>query len=497
MAKKQKRVAVVGCGHWGRNHIRVFDTLRDSQLVAICDSNPELLATFEGQYPRAQLFTDYRQMVDGGICDALVVATIASTHYEIVKYALENGVDVLAEKPLTLTVPEADDLVRIADDNERVLMVGHTFLFNPSVRKVKEYLDDEEQPVGDVYYMKARRTHLGLIREDVNVVWDLAPHDISMFMYFLGQKPTHVQAMGGNFLKATREDTVFVNLTFPGGVIASLIVSWADSNKERLLDIVGSKARIAFDDLELLEPVRIFYKGVALDEYSDTFGEFKYLLRDGDILSPKIKPEEPLRVMCQAFLDSIETRVVELSDGRFSRDVVEVLVQIEETLLGLRGEYNREQFFTKVAEEAARARRHGRTLSLILFDVDNLRELNATHGKHFGDRVLKQIAIACSDHVRAEQTVSRIGGGEFGLICPETELDGAGVLSSRLQRVIADLALGGASMSPPVSCSFGAAELDESVLDGAELYRLASRALHRAKESGASGLAVHRADVAV
>jgi predicted dehydrogenase len=248
-----------------------------------------------------------------------------------VRDALEAGLDVLAEKPFTLTVAEAEDLTRRAAERDRILMVAHTFLFNPSVRQIKSYIRDGT--VGDFYYAKARRTHLGLVREDVNAVWDPAPHDVSMFLLLLEESPLEVQAVGRRVLRRDREDAAFVNLAFPSGVIAQLSVSWADSNKERYLDIVGSKSRVAFDDLNVQEPIRIFYKGIAVEGNPDpSFGEFKYLLRDGDILSPKVTAQEPLRVLCDEFVAALTSRVRPFSDAAFGTRVVDVLCRIEAAL---------------------------------------------------------------------------------------------------------------------------------------------------------------------
>jgi predicted dehydrogenase len=222
-------------------------------------------------------------------------------------------------------------LVRLAEERDLLLFVAHTFLFNPSVRRLRQYIQDGT--AGDLYYLKARRTHLGLVREDVNALWDLAPHDISMFLYLLGEDPVQVQAMGGTFLREGREDVAFVNLAFPSGVVTNLTVGWADANKERFLDIVGSRARIVFNDLDALEPVRIFYKGIGVEREQVNFGEFKYLLRDGEIVSPRIQLEEPLKVLCGEFLDCVRQGKGHESDGRFGLRVVEVLERVEKALL--------------------------------------------------------------------------------------------------------------------------------------------------------------------
>jgi predicted dehydrogenase len=325
------RVGIIGCGHWGKNYLRIFSSLPGSVVSAVCDLDPLKLDAIHEHYPSIPAFADYREMFEGRICDAVVVSTIASSHYIIATEALQHNLHVLVEKPLTLRTDEADQLARIATERNRILFVAHTFLYNPSVWKIKEYI--EQGLLGQIYFLKARRTHLGLIRKDVNVVWDLAPHDISIILYLLGELPNTVQAIGGRFLKNHREDVAFINLGFPSGIIANIIVSWADSNKERLLDIVGSKARIVFNDLDNLEPIRIFQKGISVEREHHNFGEFRYLLRDGDIISPKVELEEPLKIQCRSFLDSIQSAKPPLSDGAMGRDVVAVLSKIDESLI--------------------------------------------------------------------------------------------------------------------------------------------------------------------
>jgi predicted dehydrogenase len=325
------RIGVIGCGHWGRNYVRLFSSMPQTELTALADANGARLSALASAHPGTRLFSHHAALLDSGLCDAVVVATTASTHHAIVRDALEADLDVLAEKPFTLNVAEAQDLTQRAERRQRMLMVAHTFLFNPSVRQIKSYI--REGIVGDVYYAKARRTHLGLVREDVNAVWDLAPHDVSMFLFLLDESPVEVQAVGRRVLRKDREDAAFVNLAFPSGVIAHLSVSWADSNKERYLDIVGSRSRVAFDDLNVQEPIRIFYKGISVESSAEpSFGEFKYLLRDGDIVSPRVSAQEPLRVLCEEFVAALTSRVQPYSDGAFGTRVVDVLCRIEAAL---------------------------------------------------------------------------------------------------------------------------------------------------------------------
>ena len=325
------RVGVIGCGHWGRHYVRLFGALPGSAVAALADPDPGRRDAALRQAPGARAFASHDELFAAGACDAVAIATPASTHYSLTRRALDLGLDVLAEKPLALSVAEAADLAGTAARLGRQLMVAHTFLFNPGIREVRRLIG--EGVLGDIYYIKARRTHLGLMRQDVNALWDLAPHDVAILLHLLREKPAAVQAMGRKMLRTDRHDVAFVNLAFPSGIVAHIHVSWADSNKERYLDVVGSRARVVFDDLSVSEPVRVFHKGIiAQAEENANFGEFKYLLRDGDIVSPRIPAQEPLRILCEEFLDAVRTRRNGASDGAFGRDVVEVLERIQAAL---------------------------------------------------------------------------------------------------------------------------------------------------------------------
>jgi predicted dehydrogenase len=236
----------------------------------------------------------------------------------------------LIEKPLSLSAKEAEELVLIAEKKKKILMIGHTFLYNPAIRKMKKYI--EEGKVGAIYYMHATRTHLGLVREDVSSVWDLAPHDVSIFNYLIDSMPKYVSALGGNFLQKGKEDVAFITLKYPDGVLANIHVSWADSNKVREVQVVGSKARMVFNDLDNLEKLKIFKKGIFIDKPYNDFGEFQYVLRDGDIISPKIDLLEPLKEQCKHFIGCVTKRKRPLTDGRNGLDVVRVMQAIHASL---------------------------------------------------------------------------------------------------------------------------------------------------------------------
>lgn len=323
-------IGVLGCGHWGPNHVRVFSQLRDSVVTAFADPDPKRLAAISAQFPEATGFADYTELLATAKVDAVAICVPTRLHFEVAKAALEAGKHVLCEKPLTADVAEAEELDRIATARGLILMTGHVFLFNPGILKVRALLTAGEP--GRVHYMRALRTNLGPIRRDVNAVYDLASHDIAIFNFLLDAEPTTVSAVGAAFLQDGIEDVAFVTLKYPNGVIANIQVSWLDPKKLREIVVVGDKKMIVWDELALAGPVSIYDKTVVKEEYYDSFGQFQLLAREGDLTIPRVPPQEPLKMQDQWFLDCIRTGKIELSDGRFSIGVVKVLAAIEKSL---------------------------------------------------------------------------------------------------------------------------------------------------------------------
>jgi predicted dehydrogenase len=259
------------------------------------------------------------------------VCTPAATHHDVALRCLQAGLHVLLEKPMTTTIRDADELTAVAGELGLTLMVGHTFLFNAGVRKVKEYIADGS--VGSIYYLYSQRTSLGPIRSDVNALWDLAPHDVSIFNYLLDAEPEWVSAVGSCALRNRNADVGFVSLGYRAGFIGHIHVSWTDPNKVREVVLVGSRRRIVFNDTNPLERVRVFDKGVSVESTnSTTYGEHTLLLRDGDILSPMVEGSEPLKNQSTHFLECIRTGSAPLSDGRVGRRVVSVMEAIDRSL---------------------------------------------------------------------------------------------------------------------------------------------------------------------
>ncbi len=327
----QVGIAVIGAGYWGINFVRVFNELPGSRVVTVCDKRPERLHEIGQRFPGIVLTTSAEEAIGMKGVDAVVVATPATGHYHVARYSLLAGKPTLVEKPLTKTVVESEELLYLADSHNGLLMVGHTFVYNPAVRKVKDYIRADE--LGQLYYVYAQHTNLGPIRKDVNAIWDLAPHDVSIFNYWLDTKPEWVSAVGARVLGNGREDVGFVSLGYPNGVVGHIHVSWADPNKVREMVVVGSKQRIVFDDVNVQERVRVFEKGVAPAE-PDTanYGEHQLLMRDGDIISPRIAASEPLKNECLHFLECIEQGINPISSGREGTDVVQVMEAIDHSI---------------------------------------------------------------------------------------------------------------------------------------------------------------------
>ncbi len=327
MNKKTKLgIGIIGLGHWGPNVARNFSRHPRVRLISVCDVFKSALSRVSEFIPRECRFTtDASELINDPEIDAVVICTPASTHYQLIKKSLLANKHVLGEKPLALNVNAARDLSRLVKLKKLKLMTGFTFLFNNGIRKLKQLIDSGK--LGRIYYLTSSRTHMGLIRQDVSVAWDLAPHDISIMNYLIGNIPHSVSAVGSNPLGKKLSDFAFINLFYPGGTVGHIHVSWINSNKERTVRVIGSKARAEFDDLNNLEPVRIFKKGVGIsDRIEPDYGEFQLLLRDGDIVSPKIEIVEPLKQMMDAFIGVVLDNKENIPDVGFSAQVTQVLV---------------------------------------------------------------------------------------------------------------------------------------------------------------------------
>jgi predicted dehydrogenase len=324
-------ISVIGCGRWGPNHIRNFSSLSDSTVVTAVDTQSERLSRISKNFPNVHVEQDYQRVLENSDIDAVVVATPTNTHYAIVRNALLANKHVMCEKPLCQTSQEAEELIELAKERNLILMVGHVFLFNRGILKIKEYLDAGE--LGTLHYLTAIRTNLGPVRSDVNAAFDLASHDISIFNWFIGESPDFVSAIGGSFLQDGIEDAVFISLKYKDKMFANIQASWLDPKKVRQMSIVGSKKMITWDDLDISSPVAIYDKGAnANNEYTD-FGEFLRInMWEGDVRLPKVHAEEPLRAQSQHFLNVMKNGTAQRSNGKFALSVVRVLEAISASL---------------------------------------------------------------------------------------------------------------------------------------------------------------------
>ncbi|MEA2078435.1 MAG: Gfo/Idh/MocA family oxidoreductase [Pseudomonadota bacterium] len=323
------KLAVVGVGGWGKNLARNYFQIPDCELKYICDTDISKLEQLQTQLPGTLTCTRYEDMLEDSEIQALVIATPAPTHYKLCKAALEAGKDVYVEKPFVLDVDEAEELIRLAEQNERILMVGHLLEYHPIITKLKQMIDTDE--LGNVYYIYNQRVNLGTVRTDENALWNFAPHDISSILYLLGKEPTDVAARGQSYLQKGIEDVVFLTLNFNDKSMAHIHVSWLDPHKVRKITIVGSKKMAVFDDLESSEKLRIYDKGASNSSDYDTFAEY-VSLRFGDITIPYVKVGEPLRLECEHFLECVRERKQPVSDGHDGLRVTKVLDAAERSL---------------------------------------------------------------------------------------------------------------------------------------------------------------------
>lgn len=333
MNSPRVRVAVIGCGYWGPNLVRNLQSLPNCQLKVICDVNQARLTHLQSLYPTARTETDYHKIVADPEIDAVVVATPVATHHRIAKACLLAGKHTLIEKPMAKSAAECEELIALAQQNGLVLMVSHTFLYSAPVRKIKEIVDNND--IGDLRYISARRLNLGLFQKDINVTWDLAPHDISIILFIMQELPHSVNCRGGAHVTPGIEDVTSMSLHFSGERSAIIHSSWHDPRKVREMTIVGSKRMIVYDDIAHQEKIKIHDVRVERPPHYDTFAEFHYAYHYGDTYSPYIVQEEPLKTECHHFVDCIQKGSNPLSDGLNGLEVVRIL---EAATLSLRNQ---------------------------------------------------------------------------------------------------------------------------------------------------------------
>ena len=321
--EKNISVAVVGAGYWGPNLIRNFNQIPSCTMKVCCDLDSEKLERIQSLYPNVETTSQFDDVLNDPNIDAIAIATPVYTHHKLAMAALQRGKHVLVEKPLASSVAECRDMVRAAEENQCTLMVGHTFEYSAAVNKAKEIIESGE--IGEIQYISSVRVNLGLFQPDINVIWDLAPHDLSIILYLADEMPLAVNAAGSAHYKKDIEDVATTSLYFPSGNIAFIHNSWLDPDKIRKITIVGTKKMLVYDDISVNEKLKIYDKNVEVPPYYDTYAGFQFSYRYGDIYSPRIQDYETLRVECEHFLDCIRTGNRPKSDGYSGMLVVSLL----------------------------------------------------------------------------------------------------------------------------------------------------------------------------
>lgn len=323
------RVGVVGCGYWGPKHIRNFHEVGEADLAMVCDVDERRLQMVRSQYPYVKTTSSFKVLCEDSV-DAVVIATPVSTHYKLAKEALLHNKHVLVEKPMTSSSAEALELVELANKRNKVLAVGHTYMYNPAVDCLRQLVRSGE--LGDIYYINSARLNLGLIRPDVNVLWDLAPHDTSIVLYLLEKDPIAVSARGAGHIDPSVCDVAYLELRFPGEILVNIHVSWLDPCKIRQMTVVGNKKMVIYDDVSENEKIRIYDKGVTANNEDGKLTAWPPSYRYGAVTIPYIANDEPLKLQTRDFLECINQGKQPRSDGRVGLKVVRVLELADKSL---------------------------------------------------------------------------------------------------------------------------------------------------------------------
>lgn len=324
------KVAIVGCGYWGQNLIRNFSDLPDVEVAAVCDFNLNALARVKRHYSTVELKQDYQQVLSDGRIQAVVIATPVSTHYPFTERALRAGKHVLVEQPLATSTQQALDLMELADKHGRTLMVDHTFIYTGAVRHIKSLVDGGE--IGQLLYFDSVRISLGMVQSDINVIWDLAPHDFSIMDYLCSEQPVAISAIGATNLGHPFENIAYLTAHFDGRMIAHFNVNWLAPVKVRKTLVGGAKKTIVYDDMEPIEKVRIYDSALAT---SNDLRSIEHLLprhSNPGMFAPNLDTSEALSLMAREFVDSITAKRLPISDGNAGYRVVRLLEAAQQSL---------------------------------------------------------------------------------------------------------------------------------------------------------------------
>ncbi|MFV1950513.1 MAG: Gfo/Idh/MocA family protein [Nitrospinota bacterium] len=321
-------IGVIGYGYWGPNIVRNFNGIEGARVIAVCDKSQEALNRVKKHNPNIKVTSDYHDIITSANIDAVTVVTPVSTHYELAKKAIENGKHVFVEKPFTTSVAQAEELINLAEKKNLKIMVDHTFLFTGAVRKIKEIIDKDM--LGDIYYYDSTRVNLGLFQHDVNVIWDLAPHDFSIMDYLIKEKPVAISACGKSHINGM-EDIAYITVYFTNNMIAHFNVNWLSPVKVRSTLIGGEKTMLVWNDISVDEKIKIYDKGI---EVKNREGIYNLLIsyRSGDMLAPKVCHTEALRIETEYFVDCIVNDKTPVNDGHAGMRVVKMLEACSESL---------------------------------------------------------------------------------------------------------------------------------------------------------------------
>ena len=324
------KIGVIGCGYWGPNIVRTFLELPDVSVEAVADLDWPTLEGIVTRHPQVANFTDdFRDLFEMDL-DAVVVSTPPETHFEIVRACLEHGLDVMVEKPLATNTRDARALAELAERDDRIMMVGHIGAYNPAVDELRKMIESGE--LGEIRYIDAVRVGLGQYHPTLNVIWDLAPHDVAILIHLLGESPLSVNTRGIACVQESIEDVAYITLAFPSGILAHARMSWLDPRKTRRITVVGSQKMVLYDDLEGHEKLKIYDKRVSAIPRTDTFGEYQFAYHYGSVVSPYVRLDEPLKIECQHFVECVVQRKRPLTDGRNGLKVVEVIEAAQRSL---------------------------------------------------------------------------------------------------------------------------------------------------------------------
>lgn len=329
MEKKKIKIGVIGCGYWGPNLIRNFNNIGKADMFYVCDIDETKISSIKNNYPKVKTTKDYKEILTNPDVDAIAIALPVFLHYQVAKESLLHNKHVLVEKPMTANSEQARELIEIAKEKNKILMVDHTFEYSEPIKKVKEIVDSGE--LGDIYYIRAEWLNLGLLQPDIDVIWDLAPHMISIINYITGLKPESITAHAKGYIRKDIPEIAQVNIDFEKGVSAYFTTGWLEPKKTRTVTIVGSKKLLVFDLINKEESVKVYDKSVEMVK-EDDLRNAKMYYKYGDTLSPNIKDVESLNTMCRHFIDCIKYNKKPKSDGESGLNVVKILEKIEDSI---------------------------------------------------------------------------------------------------------------------------------------------------------------------